>query len=106
MKIYVYVHNILQGDLPTRASGRERSGQSSVHFGEIGSIAGLSSFDSDNNSASCGGQNRPFWCLKFAHVQALGRVRFRAADSGQFRQVLNGQMSELCQTLLELDRGA
>ena len=39
--MYVYVHNILQGDLPTRASGRERSGQSSVHFGEIGSIAGL-----------------------------------------------------------------
>ena len=41
MEIYVYVHNILKGDLPTRASGRERSGQSSVHFGEIGSIAGL-----------------------------------------------------------------
>jgi hypothetical protein len=38
MEIYVYVHNILKGDLPTRASGRERPGQSSVHFGEIGSI--------------------------------------------------------------------
>ena len=41
MEIYVYVHNILKGDLPTRASGRERPGQSSVHFGEIRSIAGL-----------------------------------------------------------------
>jgi hypothetical protein len=41
MEIYVYVHNILKGDLPTRASGRERSGQSSVHFGETRSIAGL-----------------------------------------------------------------
>jgi hypothetical protein len=34
------------------------------------------------------------------------RARFRAADSGQFRQVLNGQMSELGQTLQEPDRGA
>ena len=42
MEIYTYVHNILKGDLPTRASGRERPGQSSVHFGEIRSIAGLS----------------------------------------------------------------
>jgi hypothetical protein len=35
MEIYTYVHSILKGDLPTRASGRERPGQSSVHFGEI-----------------------------------------------------------------------
>ena len=31
----------------------------------------------------CPGRNRggPFWCLKFAHVQALGRVRFRVVNS-------------------------
>jgi hypothetical protein len=60
MKTYVYVHNMLQGDLPTRASSRERSGQSSVHFGEIGSIAGLSAEPPymKGNNVTMGGQEQ------------------------------------------------
>jgi len=81
MEIYTYVHNILKGDLPTRASGRERPGQSSVHFDEIGSIAGLTPLSTQLAMlieiflGVILGLYDPLWHVEYLPTRASGRER-------------------------------